>query len=426
MIKSVARKIRRSALIRGVVIVVDCLATLTLNVLLILPALQKVASSKRIVMLTEGGFGHTVIAPDIARRVFPDKMTLVIIFSIKGRHNWRLAKIWTDIDVVHLWKYLYYYSRFQSVYLPGMVLWILRFAFRKQVYMGTIDPELKDVAPYAAWSEPVSLYQTFINLQIDRYGAISQPHYPSNEFLLYWVRSVFLNPMPQPTLPQPLDKRFIQKLEEVQPERSGVLAVYMRRKGGDGNGLARCGGDFEDYRTIFEAARKRKLLVLVLGDRPMEECPPDLREYLQDARSFDLDNEWYSLAAVLKSDYFIGDPGGGSLLPCLLQIPKLMVNAFPYSQAWPGFLLLYKRLVDSKGERVALKRCFNEYAWIYDFGAEYVLTNNTPTELAAAADEIFRIPAIDWTGYIAKSNFKSMGTYARQGARLCEVQYMND
>lgn len=426
MLKAIAQKIRRSAPVRGAVIAVDIVATLTLNFLLIPPSLQKIAGSRRVVMLTEGGFGHTVIAPDIARRVFPDQKTLVVIFSIKGRHNWSLAKVWTDIDVIHLWKYLYFYSKFQSTCMSMLVLWVVRFVLRKQVYMATADPELKDAPRHAAWTERVSLYQMFVNQQIDRYGAISELHYPSNEFLLYWVRNVFLNPMPQPMLPAAMDKRFMLKMENIQPERSGVLAVYMRRKGEDGDGLTRCGGTYEDYRPIFEMSRKRGLLTLVLGDRPLEECPPDMRGYLCDARNFDLDNEWYSLAAVIKSDYFIGDPGGGSLLPCLLQMPKIMVNAFPYSQAWPGFLLLFKRLMDSEGRRISLARCFNEYPWTYDFGTEYVLTNNNSSELTAAMDEMFSVPASDWTDYIAKSNFESMGTYTRQGARVCEVQYMND
>lgn len=426
MLKVIAKKIWRSAHVQGAVITADFISTLALNFLLTLHALQKIACVRRIVMLTEGGFGHTVIAPDIARRVFPDQKTLVIIFSNKGRHNWCLAKVWTDIDVIHLWKYLYCYSRLQSVYLPQVVLWILRFPLRKQVYMVTADLELKDAPKYGAWTEPVSLYQTFVNQQINCYGPICQPHHLANEFLLYWIRCVFLNPMPQPSLPLALEKSFMLKMEEIQPDRGGVLAVYMRRKGEGGDGLARCGGDYEDYRPIFETARRRGLLVLVLGDRPLEECPPDMREYLRDARSFDLDNDWYSLAAVIKSDYFVGDPGGGSLLPCLMQMPKLMVNAFPYSQAWPEFLLLYKRLMDSEGRRISLARCFNEYPWTYDFETEYVLTNNTSTELAAAMDELFRIPADKWTEYIAESNFELMGTNARQGARVCEVQYIND
>ena len=427
MIKVIVKKIWRSPLVRSVVITADVLSTLGLNFLLILHELQKIVGKKRVVVLTEGGFGHTVSAPDIARRVFPDQKTLVIIFSIKGRHNWCLAKAWTDIDVMHLWKFLYFYSRLQSVHLPHVVLWILRFLLRKQVYMVTEDPEWKEARLHARWIEPVSLYKTFVKLQMDRYGVICQPqpHNPVNEFLLYWVRCVFLNPMPQPSLPRALEKSFMLKMEEIQPDRGGVLAVYMRRKGESGDGLVRCGGDYEDYRPIFETARRRGLLVLVLGDRPLEECPSDIRGYLKDARSFGLDNDWFSLAAVLKSDYFVGDPGGGSLLPCLMRMPKVMVNAFPYSQAWPGFLQLFKRLTDSEGGRISLARCFNEYPWTYDFGTEYVLSNNTSAELAAAMDELFRVPAVNWRDYIAESNFELMGSYARQGARVCEVQSMD-
>ena len=419
-------KVMLKHLFKVALIIADFAATLVTNFLLILPALLKVASSRQIVILTEGGFGHTVMAPDIARRVFPKQKTLIIIFSVKGRHNWYLAKLWVDVDVIHLWKFLNFYSRFQSVFIPLFVLWVLRLILRKRVFMVTKDSDWKVGSRYEAWIEPMSLYQTFVTQQIIRFGPLIQPRNSANEFLLYWVREVFLNPLPQPALPLAIDKRFMKRLEEIQPKRSGLLAVYLRRKGENGDGLTRCGGNYEEYRPIFEMARKRGLVVLVLGDRPLEECPSDLRKYLMDARSFNLDSECYNLAAVLKCDYFVGDPGGGSLLPCLMQIPKLMVNAFPFSQAWPGYLLLFKNVIDPKGKRLSLAECFNNYPWTYDFDAGYLLQNNTIYEIAAAMDEMFQIFKPDWATYIAKSNFKTMGSYSREGARLCEVQYMTN
>ncbi len=426
MTKSLAKKIRRWILVKGLIITIDFFLALSLNFILIISAFHKIARSRRVALLTEGGFGHTVTAPDIARRVFTDQKTLVIILSSKGRHNWCMAKIWTDVDVIYLWKYLYFFSKFQSVYMTEILLCLLRFVLGKMVYNVVADPDLKDRPRFLAWTEPLSLYQAFVQQQINIYGAISQPKTTNNEFLLYWVRSVFLNPLTQPTLPSLLDKKFMQKMDEIQPDRRGVIAVYMRRKGEDGDGLVRCGGDYQDYRPIFEAARRQGLLILVLGDRPLDECPPDIRGYLRDFRNFNLDKSWYNIAAVVKSDYFVGDPGGGSLLPCLMPMPKVMVNAFPYSQAWPGFLLLFKRLVDSKGVPVSLSRCFNKYPWTYDFGENYLLMNNVHSELSGAIDEMFKVPYDCWLSYIAESNFHLIGSYVRQGARLCEVQYLNN
>lgn len=58
----------RAKLIRGAVIAADLLATLILSAAFMLASSKAFAFRKNVVLLTEGGFGHAVIAPDIARR----------------------------------------------------------------------------------------------------------------------------------------------------------------------------------------------------------------------------------------------------------------------------------------------------------------------------------------------------------------------
>ena len=55
-----------------------------------------------IVVMPEGGFGHTITGPDVSRRLFAGRRCVFIALSEYGRHNWKVATIWPDIDVVFL------------------------------------------------------------------------------------------------------------------------------------------------------------------------------------------------------------------------------------------------------------------------------------------------------------------------------------
>ena len=53
-----------------------------------------------VVMLHPSGFGHTITGPDITRRLFSDRRSVFIVLSNNVIHNWKVAAIWPDIDVI--------------------------------------------------------------------------------------------------------------------------------------------------------------------------------------------------------------------------------------------------------------------------------------------------------------------------------------
>lgn len=413
--------IKEAKIVRRVAIVCDTFFVFVLNFFIFVRSLKQLAIHKDIVVLTEGGFGHTVITPDISYRLFKKKC-LVFILSTRNRHNWELGRVWVDIKVIHLWKHFFIYSKKQSVLVSLTLLFTLYKILHKRVHVATRDPELLDSEKYYLWREPDLLYDAFVKYEIAAHGKIHQPFHEFNEYVLYWSRAVFENPMLSIRLPENVMRGFLNKIDSIVGQNLKILVVYMRYKGTEGDGLTRCGGQFDDYRAIFEKAKSRGLAILVVGDRCLDDCPSDLAEFLYDAKKLKYDRNWFNIAAIIACDYFIGDPGGGSLLPCLLNKPKLMVNAFPYSQVWPGFLFLYKRVANVAGEEVPLRKCFDDYAWTYDFMDGYKLRNNNNHELSMAVDELFSVPSSCWQQYISETNYSLMSKYSRVGARLCQAQ----
>ena len=55
-----------------------------------------------LVIMPEGGFGHTITGPDVTRRLFKDQKCVFVALSEFNRHNWKVAEIWPDIELIFL------------------------------------------------------------------------------------------------------------------------------------------------------------------------------------------------------------------------------------------------------------------------------------------------------------------------------------
>jgi hypothetical protein len=55
-----------------------------------------------LVIYPEGGFGHTIHGPDLARRLFPDKRVTVLFQRQSATHNPLVSQIRQDITLIFL------------------------------------------------------------------------------------------------------------------------------------------------------------------------------------------------------------------------------------------------------------------------------------------------------------------------------------
>lgn len=395
----------------------DIVICIILNFFLLISYKKIISKNEKIIILTEGGYGHTVIDIDISKRLFPSGFTFVIL-SIPNRHNWQLAKLWRDCEVIHFWLTLKFRSEYKIFAVCFVLYLVFSKIFKKKILRVSEDPVLINYDFYRELSEPDYILEIFREKEADeeknKTDLASEKHYTS-----YWARRAFYEPLGSFALPLEIERRFRKRISE-HPAFSGkFLGLYMRDKDDD----IRCGGDLAEYLPVFQTALRHGYLVLLLGDRTFSNASGHFNQYALEASDFDFERDWYEVAAQILCDRFIGDPGGGIYVPSLLDKPKLMVNSAPYSQGAPGFLHLYKRLTNQKNEIVPIAECFSEHLWKYDWTDEgYKIRNNNFAELQAALDEFFEIPAEVWRNYITDFRIPGISHFSDSGFRLAMVQ----
>jgi len=396
---------------------VEALIVFIINLGLFFKHLSRLNKYTNVVLLTEGGYGHTISDLDMARRVFPSGFTLVI-FSSPKRHNWEISKMWEGCNVIHFWLYLYVRDPLWIRRTVLVVTLLLRRIVNRKFWRAYDDAALTDFPEYQALCESQFLIEAYKDLAKSRWGLKLDGKALNQDDEIYFALDVFYDGLSPPRPPARVEQDFRSRLRQIRPQAKGFLTLYMRDKGND----IRCGGEFSDYREMIEMVLRHGLAVLIVGDRPRETAPGDLKSILIDHKVLGIGKEWFENCALVLCDYFIGDAGGGVYLPALRDMPKLMINSAPYAQVVPGFLHLYKRIIDSEGNAIPLEACFNEMTWTYDVGPNHVWRNNTPFELREATQELLNVPPADWRRHISESSVPGVPRFDGTGFRLCALQ----
>lgn len=386
--------------VRNILKAGDWLVSFVVMLALLLGRFRAIRRSAYVVLVTEGGHGHTVTVPDVTRRLFPEGNPLVIFVSEIGRHNWAQARIWPDVRVIHVLKSIRYHSAEQTKYVKRALIFLLTILGGKVV--ATPEKIESGVVPKNSLVIDSAIYE-LLNARIrGQSGDIRQDKSipQDNLWVMYWCRSLRELPKSPPRLPGAMANKMSARIRALADEGGKIFTIYLREKGRGTDGELRCGGTLQDYVDVITYLRKEGHIILLIGDRRVSECPSEYREGLYDYASLGFDQNWFNIYAALECDYFIGDPGGGALLPCLTAKPRLLTNAMPYGQALPGYLLLYKRAADMGGVLVSMEQCFANWFWSYEIPKEIVILNNTPSELFLAVQEMLSVPPDLWEEYM--------------------------
>ncbi len=97
-------------------------------------------------------------------------------------------------------------------------------------------------------------------------------------------------------------------------------------------------------------------------------------------------NVW-SLYAATEADIFVGETGGGTWLPGVNGIPRLVLNAYPYFYGFPRSWMFYKTVRDQAGHLMDYRELFRKYAYSYDIPPGMAVHPNTREEIAEAVSQ---------------------------------------
>ena len=380
---------------------------------------RKIAQSDVVVFVHDGGYGHTITEVDIARRIFSGRKLTVIFPSEVGRHNWKQAHIWPGINVIHIIKSMRYHAFSQTERMERYVLMILHMLFRMKKYEIASGKGVADINREVVLTRDL---QELLVVDVESKDAVI-PQDPSTAsvdiYLAYWFRSIDLYDVKPPVLPSKKRFHIYRKLNLILGEGFKFVTIYMRVKGIGSDGELRCGSGFESYSKSVDFLREQGYAIFLVGDRSLDECSErDLYKYYT-ADRLGINQDWFNLFAVTECKLFIGDPGGGAVLPTVTKVPRLMINGYPYVQVLHGYLILFKRLLNGDGIDLSMKTCFRQLTYHFDPTVGSAVRLNTEVEIYKAVKELVSVRPEVWLDYI-KGNVDrdGMPVLARDGEKL--------
>jgi len=340
-----------------------------------------------VLMTNPPAFAHTIVGPDVARRMFKGQQCLFLVAFWKFGFNPLVSKIWPDINVRFIRRFVLavqFRHRVTSIPLAQIhdrmaqwvtrkVIWIFgrkdgRFFSLEELYERLLTEEglgENVTADKSGWSPPMRLAAAQINLQ----KRVSAPNIH---------------------LPQPM-------CDEIR----GELARAWRKSGNDGEAKYCClylryeekdsyttrlrnTSNIQNHLSAVSLLNGQGYQVLLTGDLGLDAEKRDaFKGRLVDAESLGMEVGVFNLFAALEADIFIGNNGGGVCLPNINDIPVLFLDAFPFNFGYKNSFVYFKSARDKNGCVIPGLRLISDFA--ADITASFgALENNSADEITEA------------------------------------------
>ena len=320
---------------------------------------------RKIVLISEAGFGHTIHDVEIIKLVLKDNF-LIIILSENNRHNWDLANIWKDIDVIHLYKTAPFFSP-DTQDLPKYCTYILYklTAINKnkliefennynQKYLnpanGIINRLIKKASTYKDYKYSNKIKENLLSYKNQYQGYYSY-------FLVKTkldIQTIEFN--------MKLKNIFIKKLKKINPKNKKIINIYLRQKGRDN----RCGSSIQEWEKVIYYLIKNDYFIFFNWDVHLNRFSKEIRKKIFSFNNLKLRKNIFNISAPYFCDYYISENGGGSWFGMIMNKPTLMVNCWQFwgSSGGPGYYLLFKNLKSQKTKQIIpLVKSLKKYFW---------------------------------------------------------------
>lgn len=343
----------------------------------VVAAYRALRSADVVVVMYEGGFGHTVTGPDVTRRLYTGRRCVFFAFSEYQRHNWAVSSIWPEVRMVFLPLSLGLSVGGRTLGVPP-VIWYKERSARLLLWFARLAMK--------SGSQAFHLHEVY-RQAFDRYkGEIVRPiGEPVREemWLVAYARLLREVKVDRVRLQPKVVQEIRDTLGHTQPysgkeDHQRLCCLYLRQKGaagGDPGSFNRNGSSIEDYKRGISLLVDAGYKVLLTGDVLIE--APMYHEFggaLVDANWAGVEQQAFSIFAATECDIFIGEAGGGNWLPAVNGIPELILNGFPYFFGLPNSSIYYKTVTNSTGDLVPLEELFSKYAYDYELTGMNICT----------------------------------------------------
>ena len=358
-----------------------------------------------IVVMPDGGFGHTITGPDVMRRLFHGRRLVFLIFE-RIHHNPHVALLWSDVLVLVL------PFRWRARILGRIHEWLSTTAARKRFAAWLIwwlkrstsatVLSLSELYRHTEERFPVGLsgYGFDNGRQDDRVKLILERL--NTRFICGWHKgwTQLIRDVRVPELHLPHDVRVMirAKIERFAVrsktgKKDKLCNLYLRRKGegiSDKTSACRVGAPFEAYLPALRMLWDAGYLVLLTGDKvPEERYTKELDYQVVCAPWAGVDPGLFALFAGTDAHLWIGNMGGGNVPPIPNQVPMLVVDGFPYGVGVSNAWMHYKTVRDGEGRLIDYRYLFSKHAFECDF-ADWTICDNSPKEIADAVGALLQ------------------------------------
>jgi len=324
-----------------------------------------------IVIMQQGGFGHTVVTVDISRRLYPKKSIFVLCICGENRYNPYTKYIWgpgINVSFIELSWQSYWFVSFHWI---AKIFLILTKNKKTRIFLNAEDfrEELRPLVPIRAYELPYELN-------------------------IAWVAGYFaLIDRTKDILPPCLNDKLSVEIEYALGLNGTdkIATFYVRQKGGDISASSRSGSPLENYFKTLQYLSDIGYSIFLTGDYEygsMLEARIYTKEY---AEAKGVSSDLFQLYAVAKASLCVSESGGGAWLPMIFQKPHLCINAFPYWYAMKDAWIYPKRVKKSNSDYLKNDELFGKLLYKHDVGYGLSLENNSSSEIFEAICEFIEV-----------------------------------
>jgi hypothetical protein len=336
--------------------------------------LGSIRRASAIALFPDGGFGHTIMAPDWLRRLHPGDATLTFFATSydRDRHNLLVPQLWVSDRLVWVrqgfvlpklgtiydspWSFRLFrvLKRFLAWYVP-----------KTPCYLGVDD--LVAATPRPSWLAAGSAFNS---------------RYENRYYPLIQEKSA-----PALHVGEATRNRVARSLlNRCGSDFSRRCAFYVRYRGfaygEDTSSLNRIAPELDAHLPAIRVLVRAGYQVLLTGDVDApEDMIADFAGGVADWRAAGVDRDEFRLFAGTEVDIHIGSQSGGSAYVYVTDMPALMLNGFPPGDALPQTTVSYKWLHDPDGGLVGLSDMLGGMFFDHQLHGCH-LVDNSPDEMA--------------------------------------------
>lgn len=352
------------------------------NLIILFINLKKILKSKKIVIQTEGGFGHSLTIQICSRYVFK-KDFLYISFIEKNRHN----------------EFLPFYLNINHIIFKNNLT--IKF-YKKNFTIGEKEHSNFKLFETIIIKLISSLKNSKIFYNKDIYKYLEQKYiflknknvpdlYRWEQVLIYLFRKKRLT-IDNKRLKEIIKRNNLSDFLKFEKSKNKNISIYLRKRlNKDLFSFMRNGSNKKDYIPTFDYLIKKKFNLFIFGDKVFD--AKDLKNFkgiIIDCNNYtEEDNKILQLFFLSISDTFISEAGGAQYFgPSFKKF--MLINSYPPKLQFSNCIELQKRIFDKKNNKYLSSNQKSKMFWWKktNINNRFILKNNTDSEIKSFIKKI--------------------------------------